>query len=173
MNDAAPLGSVYIPGIPTQLERVGQHYRLMSWQVPEGRDWHECLSPHYWAKCLHELTPGGRIEVHDASHQVQFEILILACNPIAVPPTLDLGFRAIYPPDLQLPVSSTKRRHRAVYRNGPNDWSVISPSGETVAVEIADREGALRAAGLLDQVSADAGETERALAAAGAQPKAA
>src|SRR5215204_6497611 len=155
MNDDAPLGSVYIPNMPTQLDKVGQHYRLKSWLVPEGVDWHECLSPHYWAKCLTELDAGDRIEVHDASHQIQFEVLVLGCNSVAVPPTLDLGYRAIYPPDLQLPASSTRRRHRVVFRQGQNDWIVMSPAGALVAQEIVDREGALRAAGMLDQVSAD------------------
>jgi hypothetical protein len=156
MNDDAPLGSVYIPGIPTQLDKVGQHYRLKSWLVPEGVDWHDTLSPHYWAKCLTEMDAGDRIEVHDASHQIQFEIIVLGCNRVAVPPTLDLGYRAIYPPDLKLPASSTKRRHRAVFRQGPNDWAVVAPSGETVSSEITDREAALRIAGGFDQ-AADTG----------------
>ena len=163
-NDDAPLGSLYIPNIPTQLEKVGQHYRLKSWVLPEGVSWRDALSPHYWAKCLMnaEIDPGDRVEVHDSSHQIQFEVLVLGSNRLALPPTLELGFRAIWPPGLELPTSSTRRLHRVVFRQGPNDWAVVAPSGATVSSEITDREAALRIAGGFDQAGADGGKPKAA-----------
>src|SRR5215208_6924094 len=140
MNDDAPLGSLYIPNIPRQLNKLGHTHRISCWLMPEGVDWRDALSPHYWALCLKEMAAGDRIEVHDASHQVQFDIFVLGCNHVAVPPTLDLGYRAIYPPDLQLPISSSPRRHRPVFRQGQNDWIVVSPGGEMVAEGIIDYE---------------------------------
>jgi hypothetical protein len=160
MNEDAPLGSVYIPGIPQQLNKLGHTHRNTCWLMPEGVDWHDALSKHYWAKCLTELDAGDRIEVHDASHQIQFEVLVLGCNRAAVPPTLDLAFRAIWPPGLELPEASIKQRHRVVFRQGQNDWCVVSPAGEVVAEEIVDREGALKIAGGYDKVAADTGATK-------------
>jgi hypothetical protein len=173
-DDELPLASVYVEGVPTELYKVGQHYRDLSWTMPEGRDWHDALSKHYWARCIHMLNAGDTIRVHSSDHQIQFDVLILHCNPAAIPPTLILGYRAFFPPGLELPAASSIRRHRVGFLAGPNTWCVYDPAGAIVAPELADREAALRVAGALDQVASDAGETEKALAAAGvAPPKAA
>lgn len=148
----APLGSVIIPGSPREMDRFGQHYQVFSYLVPEGVDWREVLPPHWWVQCLKFLDAGDRIEVHDASHQIQFTILVLGCNSVAVPPTLDLGYAAIYPPGLRLPISSSARRHRVSFDPRKNVWDVINPDGEKVAEGIVDREGALKISGSLDQI---------------------
>src|SRR5829696_10456825 len=60
MNDDAPLGSLYIPNIPRQLNKLGHTHRNSCWLVPEGVDWRDALSPHYWALCLKEMDAGDR-----------------------------------------------------------------------------------------------------------------
>src|SRR5215204_2654773 len=75
------------------------------------------------------LNPGDRIEIHSSDHLVQFEIFVPWMQPRCGPADIDIRFRAIYPPDLQLPISSTKRRHRAWFDERKNCWMVFAPDG--------------------------------------------
>lgn len=156
MSNIQQGNSLFGRGLPQHLEKPGAFRVEHGYKLAEGRDWHDALLPEFWHGCAKYLDAGHRIEVHSCDSQVQFNVIVLSCNSVAQPPILDLGFTPIFPPDLQLPVASGSRRHRAQFDQSHNYWVVRDPAGEIVARELSDRDAALKVCAQLDQAAVEA-----------------
>jgi hypothetical protein len=173
MSNIQQGSSLFGRGLPQNLEKPGSFRMEHGHILAEGRDWHDALLPEYWHGVAKYLEAGHRIEVHSADHSVQFTIVVIASNPIAQPPILDLGYAPIWPRDLQLPVASGARRCRPWFDQSHNWWAVRDPQGEIVLTELIDRDAALKACATLDQAAAAAAPPPDAAAARAATPGAA
>jgi hypothetical protein len=129
--------------------------------LPVGADWRLSLRPDYWVPALGKLHAGDRIEVRSQDCRLQFEIILFDVNERVSPPLMDCAFRAIFPPDLDLPKPVFREsRHLIVQRGAGFDLLDIrgkilgsypdrATAGDIMAV--LEREALAEAAELLDR----------------------
>jgi hypothetical protein len=122
----------------------------------EGMDWRRALTPEYWLPAMHKLSPGSRIECRSSDWRTQFEILIFDVSERVNPPLLDMGFRAIWPPDLDLP-PPVERKSRYHIRQFGVEFQVVDWEGKLIGT-YPDRIAAGDVIALLEREMKDRGE---------------
>jgi hypothetical protein len=128
--------------------------------LPAGMDWRCALRPDYWLPELRRLTAGCRIEVCSFDARIQFEIIVFAVSERVKPVLLDMAFRAIWPPNLDLPAPIFRESNYRI-EQGAIDWKLLDRHGKEIgsyldratagdAMALLERE-ALAEAALLEQ----------------------
>jgi hypothetical protein len=151
--------------------------------IPEEiTDWRVSLERSYWRDMVGRLTGGDVIEVHTADCAIQYEIRIIEANGAADPPILDIGFRPLWPLDLDLPPAPPQLPARYAARLGPGGgWRVLDlQTGKPCHDNYLDKNGAQEMASRLERALQGSAEqvlrgfirhqAQQADAAAEAQP---
>lgn len=100
-----------LPAAWTSVGRIELVFNRWGHIVPEEKDWRECLTREYWSNIVGKLNSGDTVQIQTSDHRIWFEMFVLYLNAATNPPTLDIAFRAIEPPDLHLPAPG--RQHAA------------------------------------------------------------
>jgi hypothetical protein len=145
-----------------EVRRAGVILSVWEHVIEEGTDWREALSRSYWLNCADKLRAGDTVIVHSSGHFIQFQMLVLDVNSASAPAYLNIGFRAIWPADLELPAPPVQVPPGYGIRQAPSssNFRVIDmETGLPVHLGEKERREALEYAA----------ELERGLAATGAQ----
>jgi hypothetical protein len=136
---------------------------LSSWEhvIEEGTDWRAALERQYWLNCADKLRAGDTVIVHSSDHFIQFQMLVLDVNSASAPAYLNIAFRPIYPPDLDLPAPPLQVSPRYGIRQAPSssNFRVIDmETGLPVHLGEKERRDALEYAAELERGLAATGE---------------
>jgi hypothetical protein len=111
---------------------AARHHRVVYAHVlPAEIDWRDALEPAYWSRVMFKLRPGDRIEVRSADWHLQFEILIFDVSERVEPVLLDMGFRAIWPPNLELPPPVVRESKYFIKQVG-SEYRLLDLRGTTI-----------------------------------------